>query len=93
MNIKFLLEVNVLFYIQNKKLILDHSEHQDFYARQAWLEEQRTQHPNELLAYINQDDEYTLIAHSKRESALLAQIDALLEQNIISQADIVLFSS
>ncbi|MGV9171084.1 MAG: hypothetical protein ACOC35_00770 [Promethearchaeia archaeon] len=79
--------------IELKPMILDHSEHQDFYARQAWLEEQRKKHPDELLAYINQDDEYKLIAHSKRESDLLAQIDALLEQNIISQEDIILFDS
>ena len=79
--------------IKLKPMIEDHSTYQEFYSRQEWLEEQRKQYPNELLAYLKKDDQYILLAHSKTENNLLKQIDGLLENNTISQEDIVLFDS
>ncbi len=79
--------------IKLKPMIKDHSTYQDFYNRQEWLEDQRKQYPNELLAYTKKDEGYLLLAHSKTESDLLKQIDTLLENNTISQEDIVLFDS
>jgi len=79
--------------IKLKTMIEDHSTYQDFYNRQEWLEDQRKHYPNELLAYMKKDEGYLLLAHSKTESDLLKQIDTLLENNTISQEDIVLFDS
>ena len=79
--------------IKLKPMIKDHSNYKDFYNRQDWLEEQRKQYPSELLAYTNKDKSYLLLSHSKTESDLLKQIDTLLENNTISQEDIILFDS
>jgi len=71
----------------------DHSTYKKFYNRQEWLETQRKRYPNELLAYLKKDEKYILIAHSKTESNLLKQIDILIENNTLSQEDIILFDS
>ena len=79
--------------IKLKPMIKNHLTYQDFYNRQEWLEDKRKQYSNELLAYTKKDEGYLLLAHSKTESDLLKQIDTLLENNTISQENIILFDS
>lgn len=79
--------------IKLEPMIKNPSIYQDFFDRQKWLEDQRKQYPNELLAYMKKDENYLILAHSNIESDLLKQIDELLQNNTISQEDIVLFDS
>ncbi len=80
-------------FIKLKPMIENHAPYQDFYSRQEWLENQRKRYPNELIAYIKKNESFLLIAHSKTENALLKQIDKLLQNNTVSQEDIILFHS
>jgi len=79
--------------IKLKPMIEDHAIYQDFYNRQEWLEDQRKRYSNEILAYMKKGEIFILLGHSKTESDLLKQIDTLLQNNKISQEDIVLFDS
>ena len=79
--------------IKLKPMIEDHTTYQDFYDRQEWLEEQRKHYPNELLAYMMKGKFFLLLGHSKTESDLLKQIDTLIQNNKLSQEDIILFDS
>jgi len=79
--------------IKLEPMIENHKIFQVFFDRQKWLEAQRKQFPNELLAYMKKDKDYLLLAHSKTESDLLKQIDTFLQNNTISQEDIILFDS
>ena len=79
--------------VKLKPMIINPSNYLNFQRRQEWLERQRKQYPDEILAYIEKKDKYMLLAHSKSESDLLAQIDDLIEKNKISQNDIILFNS
>ncbi|MHA1327527.1 MAG: hypothetical protein ACTSRH_09420 [Promethearchaeota archaeon] len=74
-----------------KPLKINREYMQEFYEREKWLSKQKDNFPGEIMAYMKKNGEWTIIAHAKDENSLLKKIAKLLENNEISEEDIVLF--